>query len=230
MANHSDTPGMAPVPPGTPTANPHGRSFIGGKSKEFQAARRTPTGAKMAAPPDTEEPQKPAEEEAPEETGIPCSSCGADVQEDHLFCSMCGLEQGRKDVIKALGVELTEEDLSEYIFKGYLVKDIPLVHGKMGTFKTLLPIEANACEDAITDRFKDKDATNTQWTNVYAQMYLSYGWIKFDGNSLGETPEKRSEFIDKSIGVHLLDIASKKWSLFNRAIAALLEDPDALKN
>ena len=227
MANHSDTPGVASVPPGTPTENPAGRSFIGGKSKEFQAAKRVSEKPTMAAPPDV--PGK-TEDGEPETEGMLCTACESTVLEEHIFCPTCGLEQGRKDVIKALGIELTEEDLGEYIFKGYLVKDIPLTHGKMETFKTLLPVEANACEDAITDRFKDRDATNTQWTNVYAQMYLSYGWIRFDGNSLGETPEKRRDFIDKSIGVHLLDIASKKWSLFNRAIAVMLEDPDALKN
>ena len=227
MENRNNAPGIAPVPQGTPTQNPDGRSFIGGKSREFQASKREPGSPAIATTPDIKE--KPKDEE-PEPSGLPCSSCGSDVLGEHLYCPTCGLEQGRKDVLKALGIKLTEEDLSEYLFKGCLIKDIPIIHGKMGTFKTLLPIEANECEDAITDRFKDRDATNTQWSNVYAQMYLSYGWIRFDGNSLGDTPEKRRDFIDKSIGVHLLDIASKKWSLFNRAVQAMLEDPDAIKN
>jgi hypothetical protein len=60
-------------------------------------------------------------------------------------------------------------------------------------------------------------------------MNLSYGWVSFDGVSFGDTPTKRQERLEGSIGVHLLDIASKKWSLFNRAVSAMLEDPEVIK-
>lgn len=224
MDNHKGTPGVAPVPAGTPTENLQGRTFIGGKSEQFQKSVRSGTAVVADTP--MPEVKKPP----PKEDAELCSACSEEIKKEHLYCSTCGLELGRRDIVKALGIELTEEDLSEYLFKGYLVKQVPLVHGKMATFKTLLPSESNAAETTVMEYFKDQEATNAQWSNVYAQIYLSYGWIKFDNTPLGDTAKKRREFIDNSIGVHLLDIASKKWNLFNRALAVLLEDPDALKN
>ena len=77
---------------------------------------------------------------------------------------------------------------------------------------------------------KDNDATQRQWQNIVALVNLSYGWVKFDGKILGETPKERYERLEKTIGTHLIDIASRKWSLFNRSVQQMLEDPDALKN
>lgn len=227
MANHRETPGVAPVPAGTPTENLAGKSFIGGKSKQFQGATRSvPEEVRMAPAPDV--PVKV--EDVPEEDQERCSACDGLVEDAHLFCPTCGLDLTRKDVASALSIKLTDDDIGEYLFKGYLVKEVPLIKGKMATFKTLTPAEANAAEEAVTKLFKDRDATNAQLANVYAQVYLSYGWVKFDGASLGDTPESRKEFIDNKVGVHLVDMASKKWNLFNRAISAMLEDPDVLKN
>ncbi|MHC4647266.1 MAG: hypothetical protein ACYTBJ_17385 [Planctomycetota bacterium] len=229
MEKHSkETPGVAPVPAGTPTHGLQGRTFIGGKSQQFQASAPRQR-AQIAASAGEPELQPKTEETAPEvETA--CPSCDGGVGELHLFCPTCGTDLNKSDMSKALGIELTEDDVSEYLFKGYLVKEVPLIRGKVALFKTLTSAEAEAVETSIMDKFKDKDATNSQWANSYAITSLSHGWIKFDGQSLGSTPEDRHERLNTQMGVHLIDIASKKWNMFNRAVGSLLEDPDKIKN
>ena len=222
MDNRSGSPGLSQVPAGTPTHTPGGKAFIGGMSPEFRGASKKPDKSPMTAEPEPE--AKVSEKDGP------CPACELPVKAEHIFCPTCGIELGRSGVGKALGVEFSDEDISEYLFKGYMVKDIPIFKGKMATMKTLLPRESNAAEDTIMAHFKGKDATNGQWANVNALVHLSHAWVKFDGQSLGETPEARYERLESSIGVHLIDIASKKWSLFNKAVIALLEDPNVIKN
>jgi len=205
---------IAPVPVGTPTQTPNGKTFIGGKAAEFNRSTRT----------------SPQEESSSEKVALEpidqkCSACGDTNEPDSSFCSSCGTELGIKGIEESLGVEFTDDDISEYLFKGYIAKEIPLFRDKMAVMKTLLPKEASAAEDFVVAHFQGKEATQSQWSNVDALTYLSFGWTKFDGNSLGGTQGERYATIEGTIGVHLLDIASKKWSLLNRAVTELLEGP-----
>lgn len=226
MEKQQQPPSLARVPAGTPTETPDGRTFIGGKSKEFQQGREQLT--QTSVPQQKESQQK--QDEAKNQNASPCTICGGDVTDKYVFCPTCGTELNRKALAKALRIELTEEDLSEYLFKGYLVKEIPLVGDKKALFKTLLPSEAEEVDNALLSKFGDKSVTNSLYSNVYSTHILSYGWIKFDDNSLGETPEQRLKHIREHTGGHLVDIASKKWNMFNRAVSAMLEDPDIIKN
>lgn len=226
MAQHGpfDAPGIAPPQPGTPTHHPDGHAFIGGMAKEMGMRRNlADPEPQLQTQPEKESPKK-------EEKDDKCPACGESVKEEYLFCMQCGVELGRKDVAKAIGVKLTEEDVSEYFFKGYLVKEIEIAHGKKGLFKTLLPREMDELESKMMERFRDKDVSQAQWSNVSAITGLSYGWVKFDGVSLGETPDSRFEYLMGKMGPHVIDIASKKWTILNRSVQAMLEDPDVIKN
>lgn len=218
MAHHDPpvAPGVARLPEGTPTHHPDGHAFIGGKTKEMGTPRK----------PVDPKPEKP--EEKKNETD--CPACGGGVGENQLFCGHCGVELGRKDIAKAIGIKITEDDVSEYFFKGYLVKEIEIAHGKKGIFKTLIPKEMDELETKMMERFKDKDVSQNQWSNLSAITGLSYGWIKFDSVKLGETADERFEYLMEKVGPHVIDIASKKWTILNRAVQAMLEDPDVVKN
>jgi hypothetical protein len=221
MANQDvpSAPGIAQPLPGTPTHHPDGHSFIGGKAKEMSPRVRTEHHEG--------ETQEEKESEKEEEK---CPNCTEKLGDDFLFCPMCGIELGRKGIAKALGIELTQDDISEYFFKGYIVKELELAHGKKGIFKTLLSNELDELDTKMTERFKDQDASQGQWENIRAITGLSYGWIKFDGVKFGETADSRFEYLMGKVGPHLIDIASKKWNLLNRAVQAMLEDPEVIKN
>lgn len=223
MAQHGPTygPGIAPPQPGTPTHHPDGHAFIGGKAKEMGIRRN------LADP--HQQPQPQPEKESPKKEDK-CPACGAEIGEEFLFCGMCGVELGRKNISKSIGIELTEDDVSEYFFKGYIVKEIEIAHGKKGLFKTLLPKEMDELESKMMDRFRDKDVSQSQWSNISAITGLSYGWVKFDGVKLGETANERFDYLMEKMGPHVIDIASKKWTILNRSVQAMLEDPDVIKN
>lgn len=224
MAIHGppEAPGIAPPLPGTPTHHPDGHAFIGGKAKEM-SIRRNLADPEPSPGTDSSKKEEVVEDEK-------CPACGEDVEKKHFFCTMCGVELGRKDIAKTLGIALTEDDVSEYFFKGYLVKEIEIAHGKRGIFKTLLPKEMDELESSMMERFKDRDVSQAQWSNISAITGLSYGWVKFDGMSLGETPGERFAYLMGKMGPHVIDIASKKWTVLNRAVQAMLEDPDVIKN
>ena len=217
------TPGVAPVPAGTPTENLEGRSFIGGRAREFAP------GLSPRQPKEDQGPEEKTEETSEKEL-LTCPACEEALHEADIYCRKCGIELGRKDVIKALGIEFTEEDISSYLFKGYLVKEIEIIKGKMATFKTLTAEEGQKVEEEVMAHFREKDATNNQWANIHAILHLSYGWYKFDDVPIVEDAAKRKDHILKAMGVHLVDMAAKKYNLFNRAVAAMLEDPEVLKN
>lgn len=232
MENQKVMPGVVNANPGTPTQLPNGKHFIGGRSPQFgnkAVSSQVPNAyenneQKQEVRPEPEsDPEKSADE-------LQCIACGSDVKSSDAYCSSCGADQNRGDLSAALGVKLGEDDLSEYLFKGYLVKEVPLIKGHKALFKTLTPVESNKVEETVLSLFKDKDPTNDQWMNTRVISYLSYGWIKFDGTSLGETPEDRMEHLNKSVGVHLVDLASKKWNLLNRAVSSMLEEPNIIKN
>lgn len=229
MATHDPptAPGIASPQPGTPTHHPDGHAFIGGKAKEMGARLQKAYGgdAKIA---DTGVKKKDSSKG--EKRDEKCSACGETVEEDQFFCGMCGVELGRKDIAKTLGIKLTDEDVSEYFFKGYLVKELEIAHGKKGVFKTLLPKEMDELESKMMERFKDKDVSQAQWSNISAITGLSYGWVKFDGVSFGETASDRFDYLMEKMGPHVIDIASKKWTILNRSVQAMLEDPDVIKN
>jgi len=230
MENHGNSPLIANADPGTPTSFPGGKPFIGGRSSHFGGSKRSDPQQEtnQDRPVDTQPEVKVTPEES--ETELHCSACGSDVLDWYAYCPSCGVDRGTGDVSKALGVKLTDEDLSQYLFKGYLAKEIEVIKGHTVLFKTLLPVESGEAEEKLVNIFRDKMPTDAQWVNTNAQISLSYGWIKFDGVSLGKTPDDRFEHIGKSIGVHLMDTVSRKWNLFNRAISNLLNDPDAIKN
>lgn len=229
MEKHPNAPGLANVPAGTPTSTPDGRSFIGSKSKEFGGSRPVPktiVAPAVGAIPDEAKP----EPEEPDKELSTCSRCSFAVPDGAVFCPACGMELDRHGLAKALGITLDEKDLSDYLFQGYLVKEVPLVHGKMALFKTLLPSESEKIEQMMMERFGNDQVTNKLWVNAYSIITLSYGWVKFDDTGFGDTPEKRFEHIQERTGAHLVDLASLKWNQFNRAVGAMLEDPEAIKN
>lgn len=227
MAIHDPptAPGIVPPQPGTPTHHPDGHAFIGGKAREMGAG---PDGNREYRKGHSSVVKKDEKKENTKKDK--CSACGSEIDEQFCFCGMCGVELGRKDIAKAIGVKLTDEDVSEYFFRGYLVKEIEIAHGKKGMFKTLLPKEMDELESKMMERFKDKDVSQAQWANISAITGLSYGWVKFDGVSFGETAADRFEYLMDKMGPHVIDIASKKWTILNRSVQAMLEDPDVIKN
>lgn len=219
-------PGVANAAAGTPLTNKEGKSFIGGAAPEF----KRPGTDEFANDPRTGANNAKAEaEESPPEFEETCSGCSDPISGDWLFCPSCGMEMNSGNYAKALSLELTEDDLSEYLFKGCLTKEVPLTAGKTAVFKTLVGGESESIETKLYEEFKDKETTQMAYLNRAAVVNLSFGWLRFDDQVLGDSPESRAERLS-NFGVHLIDMASKKWTLFNRAVGAMLENSDILKN
>ena len=217
-------PGIAHAPPGTPLSTPDGKLFIGAKSDAFKDGNSSRLEKKQ---PQTQD-EKNSEPEVPE--GVSCPACQSEVAADVNYCPICGVDLGKLDVESALGIKIGDEDLQQYLFQGYLVKEITIIGDHTAVMKTLVPKDVNAIELSMTQKWGEKKITNSHWQSQFALENLAHGIVKFGGISLGETPEERYVYLTEKMGSHLIDILSRKWSLLNRAVSHLLQNPDALKN
>ena len=132
----------------------------------------------------------------------------------------------REELEKALGIEITAEDLKEYVFKGRLSKEIELVPDVLkAVFQTLTPDEFMEIDIKTAELRAGNQHTSDGIANSVAILNLSYAWTHANGRMLSpkNEPKKRESYIVK-MGAHVVDIASVKLNEFNTLIRVILQD------
>jgi hypothetical protein len=198
-----------------PRQKPGGGTFIGGKAREYAASPAAPP-----TPPEVPDDLKvgPAEEKKP---AAPCPRCTKEMGEGANFCAACGLDLKRRRAADELGVAITDDEIDDYLFKGHIVKAVPLFGKHVATFKSVQAGEVDQADQITTKYFEEKKPTDLEWINYRSKVLISFGWMKLDGKPLGDSPEKRLAWIQNA-GNHLVELAGKKLQLLNGAIAELL--------
>jgi hypothetical protein len=92
------------------------------------------------------------------------------------------------DTLKSIGVELTDDDFSKIVFRGYLEKEItvvPPIRGSrplMATFKTLTGKEIDEADELMAeDISQDVKMTNQGYEVRRSMWHLSYGVTQLMG-------------------------------------------------
>lgn len=195
-----------------PTHGPTGRAFIGSATKEYQgkgeelAEGKAPEGTASASP--------------PKELHV-CPRCKVGTVEDQNFCPVCGLDNKRQRAADALGIKITDEDVQDYLFKGHIVKSIPLLDKHTLTFKTSQSREVDEADKLTEKHFDGRRPTDIEWLSYRSKVLVAFGWVKMNGASIGNTAAERLEYIDNH-GSQLLELVAKKYKLFTDAIAEVL--------
>jgi hypothetical protein len=219
-------------PPGVPQS-PGG---IGGRAKG-NAATAYQRNVAMGQKDDTDEPVT-AEADVPEaeETNPICpnSICNAKTAGGDNFCARCGTDLITGGAERKLGIKLTEEDLQDYIFKGYVVRDLKVLGKHKITVRSSQASDLGKIDDFIVNGewSKDKEGNERQVSDfmlrqMNAMCLAAMAIQKFDGTSLGESLGERVAWLEEK-GSALVDMFATRVTLYNRAITEYLKKEDSL--
>ena len=209
---------------------------VGVKAAENESTARQ---RELAMNPDAvmaKEVRKQLEPELKEEAPTKCknSMCNAALDPTWKFCSRCGREIADKSAAAKLGITFTEEDLSDYLFKGYVVRELSLLGSHKVTLKSSQPIDMDEIDDYIMNGkwAKNKDGTERKISDFYLRqmnsMCITAASVqKMDNTSIGGTISERIEWLNER-GSALVDMVSQRAVWFNQALTEFLNDKDAV--
>ena len=127
-----------------------------------------------------------------------------------------------------LKTTITEQDVTDYIFKGFMTKEVEVIPGKLkATFKTLSADQLQEMRKRVDPFVKttgDAQAIaneNTLWT-------LSYVVVKLAGRDLPTDVIKKREVIGK-LATNLIGKLSVSWNTLDMLINFSLEEERFLK-
>jgi len=177
---------------------------------------------------------KPVVEEKKELTTCPNGRCAKPLQSEWSFCAHCGTDLLRAGAAAKLGIEFTEQDVHDYLFRGYVVRDLKILGNHKITVKSSQPLDADAIDRYLMngDWAKNNDGTERKISEFYLRQINSLcvtatAVIKFDGASIGDTLEDRIKWLNER-GSAVVDMMNSRVVLFNRALTEFLEKADTI--
>jgi hypothetical protein len=200
----------------------------------------------FAKPPEPEDrPELPPDDLSDlEEPGAP-----EEPEEDQAAkaAAEAALASDPREVLKRLGIELTDEDVNRLLFKGYIEKPIKLCYDPLtkkpyvATFKTLTAQEYDEVDELLSEEMDNlkmtvngRDARRSTWVLAFAMTHIN-GMIlqKPEMKKVGKvemidtkaTAEKRIKTI-RALAPMILDKASRVYAAFTATISLILEDPE----
>jgi hypothetical protein len=206
---------------------------IGGAAKENAheaAARAQAMGAAPAEPPaaDRREPAAAAAATAPPATG-PCAGCRAPLDTEWNFCPKCGRDLvADSDPVKWLGIEpFVDADMEEWLFRGYLVRDLPVLGTHTIRVKTSQPTDAKVVDKYfLKGEYKDEPISQELFQKLYKMASAAVSLFSFDGKPIGEKLEERMIFLEGK-GSPFADMVTHRVALLNRAWTAFFNSKDS---
>lgn len=163
-----------------------------------------------------------------------CPRCRTELKVEWNFCMRCGADLIRGGAAKYLGITFTEEDVHDYLFRGYITREVAV----FGKFKVTLKSSQPTDIDEI-DRYvmtgpwrKGEKGVTREVSNFYLEQINTLCMTaacaqKFNGESMGATLEQRMEWL-MARGSALVDQMGQKAILFNRAITDHLKAADTV--
>lgn len=190
----------------------------------------------MGVPPEPSEPTEPEVAEDPDENLLVCPNerCLTTLKDEWDFCAKCGRDLVREGAAKRLGLSFSDEDVQDYIFKGYIVRDLKVLGNHTATAKTSQPTDLHEVDQYIMEGkwAKNEDGSERKVSDFYMRQVNSLAFTaasiqKFDGESIGKTFEERMAWL-MARGSALADMLSTRVVWFNQAVTKFLESKDAL--
>lgn len=128
-----------------------------------------------------------------------------------------------------LGIEITQEDIRKYLFKGSLSKEVTIVPNMLkGTFKTMSVDDLQDADNAEAT-FRDSGKfTASGVENEKAILALSRCWTHADGKPLPADPTERAKVIRK-MGALFVERANSARTTFDTLLRLVMQDADLLK-
>lgn len=168
---------------------------------------------------------------------LTCKStfCRATVASEAAYCSKCGFDQLRGGLTKKLGIDpFTEEDVQDYVFRGYVVRDIKVIGKHSVTLRSSQARDLKEIDSFImngewtkTTDGKDKQVSEFFLRQMNAMSLTAMSIQKVDGQSIGATLVERVKWLEER-GSAFVDLLAQKVSMFNQALTEHLRKEDTL--
>jgi RNA polymerase-binding transcription factor DksA len=163
-----------------------------------------------------------------------CKRCKKVAESEWRFCASCGKELTGEGAAKRLGIDLNEQSLQDYLFKGYIVCNIKVFGKHTITIKSSQPKDLSDIDDYLMNGEWTKDAkgeaknvSDFYLRQMNAVCVTASAVAKIDGDSIGETlVERVAWFMER--GAAFVDTVSQRVTLFNQALTEFLQDEDAV--
>lgn len=175
-------------------------------------------------------------EEAPEEELKRCSnpSCREELDSSWYFCAKCGEDLVRGGAAKRLNLEFDETDVQDYLFKGYVVRDLKVLKKHTITVRSSQPKDLKEIDDFIMngDWMKTKDGKERRISDFYMRQMNSLAitaasLMKMDGQPIGDTLKERMDWLTDR-GSALVDLLSQRVVWFNQALTDFMKKEDSV--
>ena len=203
---------------------------IGGAARENagQAAARAQAFGEAAS-------EGPVEEKAEaEKTKEPkleqCPGCRAVLESEWNFCGKCGRDLvAERDPVKWLGIAaFTDEDVQDFLFRGYIVRDLPIlgkhkIRAKSSQPKDLKDVDAYF----VNGEYKDKALSQDLYKQLHTMASVATSVFSLDDKTIGEKLSEKMTWLEER-GSAFVDMITYRVALFNRAWTRYLEDQNRI--
>jgi hypothetical protein len=203
-----------------------------------QVAKRRGVGA--AAPENNKKPapETPAPPKPPstDEAALECknNSCQSPLASDALYCHRCGYDQLRGDLTKKLGIDpFGEEDVQNYVFRGYVVREIKVMGKHSITVRSSQAKDLKEIDNFIMNgswsktEGKERNVSEFFLRQMNALALTAMSVQKVDGQSIGATIDERVNWLEER-GAAFVDLIAQKTTLFNQALVDHLKKEDSI--
>jgi hypothetical protein len=204
-------------------------------AKQRSEARQEPPPRRLVN--DVEEPPPKEAEVEEEETDLencPSRHCSAKLDKEWMFCARCGADLVQKNFAKKLDIDFSEDDVQDYLFKGYVMKTIKVFGKNSALMKTSQPKDLGDIDDFImngkwakNDDGSDRNVTDFYFRQMNTLALAAVSVLKVNGEDIGTTVAEKVDWLN-SRGSFFIDKLTLKVQLYNKAITEHLEKGDTL--
>jgi hypothetical protein len=214
------------------------RGIGGGASENATAAKKRSVAMnpdEQSAKEEAVSPTTPEPSEDEYRTRCPNVGCGSEITNKKWnYCPTCSTDLMLGGFENRLGIDLGEDDLSDYLFKGYITRDVKVLGKHVATMKSAQPRDLQEIDSYIMngDWAKDEDGKDRKISEFFMRQMnalcnTASCVMKIDGESIGDSLESRMEWLMER-GSAFVDILSQKVSWYNQALTEFLKKEDTV--
>lgn len=136
-----------------------------------------------------------------------CEFCQVELIEDANYCHKCGGIHPAPSAEDMLGVTITDDDIADYCFKGYIQKTLGIGKAINVTIRTLTQKESSESKLAVDQKLNGLPTTDDTYGTIKNLEDLKYALVEINGAapSLDALAEGLAGIIIHKI--HLLNMA-----------------------
>jgi len=159
-----------------------------------------------------------------EKTEVKCPFCNTQCGDGNNYCHECGGELKKLDYEKMLGVEITKDDIKDYVIIGRVRKTIRIGEHVTVGIQTLSSGEWKTSNHAAEALMAAAGHITTHTIEMNQRM-AAYGLFMIDGNEkIGEfTKEQRYEHV-QSMSSDFIEIIASKIALLHKIMMAKIQE------